>query len=77
MKIKAKNNHMKPLIFKEVKRPGRNYDRLMTLLKEIQGPINIKEQFVLEVVREASRFKRTNLAEYIVKNMECIVASKS
>jgi len=40
-KVETRNNNMRQIIYKEVKRPGRNYDRLLGLLKELHGPADI------------------------------------
>ena len=38
---------MRQIIYKEVKRPGRNYDRLLELLKELHGPTDVRQQYIL------------------------------
>ena len=54
---------MRQIIYKEVKRPGKNHQRLIQMLKEdLHGPSHIRREYVKEVIAEAARFKRKALA---------------
>lgn len=76
-KVETRNNNMRQIIYKEVKRPGRNYDRLLELLKELHGPAEIRQQYILDVIKEANRFKRNHMAKTILKNMANLVSIDS
>jgi len=60
--IKLRNNNVRQLIYKEVKRPGRLYTNLWKMLEELHGPPWVRRQFIQEVKLEALRFKRSVLA---------------
>ena len=76
-KVETRNNNMRQIIYKEVKRPGRNYDKLLELLKELHGPAEIRQQYILDVMKEAKRFKRNHMAEIIMQNMPNLVSFDS
>ena len=63
--INLRNNNVRQLIYKEVKRPGRSHLKLWTMLEELQGPAWVRKQFILEVKQEAIRFKRRELADQL------------
>ena len=65
------------IIYKEVKRPGKNYDRLLELLKELHGPADIRQQYIMDVIKEANRFKRNHMAQIIQQNMPNLVSIDS
>merc|ERR1719412_1319467 len=75
--VETRNNNMRQIIYKEVKRPGRNYDRLLDLLKELHGPADIRQQYILDVIKEATRFKRNHIAKIILQNMPSLVSIDS
>ena len=76
-KSETRNNNMRQIIYKEVKRPGRNYDRLLELLKELHGPADIRQQYIIEVIKEANRFKRNHMAQTILQLMPNLVSIDS
>ena len=53
--IKLRNNNVRQLIYKEVKRPGKLHLNLWKMLEELHGPAWIKKQFIQEVKQEALR----------------------
>ena len=60
--IKVRNNNVRQLIYKEVKRPGRCHSRLWKMLEEeLQGPAWVRKQFIHEVKQEAIRYLRARL----------------
>jgi len=63
--IKLRNNNVRQLIYKEVKRPGKLHLNLWKMLEELHGPAWIKKQFIQEVKQEALRFKRSVLANQL------------
>lgn len=76
-KVETRNNNMRQIIYKEVKRPGRNYDRLLDLLKNLHGPAEIRQEYIFEVIKEAMRFKRNHMAKIIEQNMPNLVSIDS
>ena len=74
-RINLRNQNMRQVIYKEVKRPGKNHERLIQMLKEdLHGPSQIRREYVKEVIAEAGRFKRKGLAEMLEQKMEEIIA---
>eukprot|EP00088_Acartia_fossae_P009653 TRINITY_DN1470_c0_g1_i11.p1 TRINITY_DN1470_c0_g1~~TRINITY_DN1470_c0_g1_i11.p1 ORF type:complete len:1068 (-),score=228.93 TRINITY_DN1470_c0_g1_i11:1485-4688(-) len=60
--ITLRNNNVRQLIYKEVKRPGKVHTNLWKMLDELHGPPWVRRQFIQEVKLEALRFKRSVLA---------------
>jgi len=72
--VQLRNQNIRQIIYKEVKRPGKNHDRLMTMLKnDLHGPPSVRREYICDVIREADRFKRRSLAELLEKRMEELV----
>jgi len=71
--IRLRNNNVRQLIYKEVKRPGRVHSILWRMLAELHGPPWIRRQFILEVRQEAVRFKRSELAERLEEHCKKLV----
>merc|ERR1719481_2059569 len=63
--MRLRNNNVRQLIYKEVKRPGRRHTVLWEMLGKLQGPPWVRRQFIQEVKQEAIRFKRKELAEQL------------
>ena len=53
--IKLRNNNVRQLIYKEVKRPGKCHSLLWKMLDELYGPPWVRRQFIQEVKQEALR----------------------
>lgn len=70
--LKLRNNNMRQLIYKEVKRPGRQHRDLWEMLGKLNGPPSIRRQFIQEVRQEAVRFKRKELAEELQKRSDSL-----
>lgn len=70
--IKLRNNNVRQLIYKEVKRPGRQHRDLWEMLGKLHGPPWIRRQFIQEVRQEAVRFKRKELAEELQKRSDLL-----
>ncbi|CAL1547176.1 unnamed protein product [Lymnaea stagnalis] len=66
------NRHLKLMINKEVKRPGRNFDRLFQLLNTVQGSFKVQAEFVKDIIYEAQRFKRKTLVQDLEKFIQTI-----
>ena len=67
--IKLRNNNVRQLIYKEVKKPGKSHGELWEMLANLHGPAYIKQQFIQEVRLEAIRFVYfKNISESISLN---------
>ncbi|XP_050998522.1 sarcoma antigen 1 isoform X3 [Acomys russatus] len=66
------NADIKHQLMKEVRKFGRKYERIFILLEEVQGPLEMKKQFVEFTIKEAARFKRRVLIQYLEKVLERI-----
>ncbi|XP_023559040.1 integrator complex subunit 6-like isoform X1 [Octodon degus] len=66
------NADIKHQLMKEVRKFGRKYERIFSLLEEVQGPLEMKKQFVEFTIKEAARFKRRVLIQYLEKVLEKI-----
>ncbi|KAM9669092.1 integrator complex subunit 6-like [Dama dama] len=64
------NDDIKYQLMKEVRKFGRNFERIFTLLEEVQGPLAVKKQFVEFTMKEAARFKRVVLIQQLEKVLE-------
>ncbi|XP_005990420.1 integrator complex subunit 6 isoform X1 [Latimeria chalumnae] len=72
-RIEGTNAEIKIRLMKEVRKPGRNYERIFTLLEEVQGPIEIQRKFIDFTIKEAARFKKRVLIqqlEQVLQTME-------
>ena len=73
--INLRNQNMRQIIYKEVKRPGKNHDKLMQMLRDdLHGPPQIRRDYIKEVIAEAGRFKRKALADILEQKMEELVS---
>ncbi|XP_062939818.1 integrator complex subunit 6-like isoform X6 [Cynocephalus volans] len=61
------NADIKHQLMKEVRKFGRKYERIFILLEEVKGPLEMKKQFVKFTIKEAARFKRRVLIQYLEK----------
>lgn len=68
--IKLRNQNMRQMIYKEVKRPGKNHEKLFAMLRTLHGPSEIRRDYIGEVILEAKRFKRRLLAEMLEQKMD-------
>lgn len=59
------NTRLKHSVFKELKKPGRNYDNLFHHLNSVQGSVELKCAFVKDVIHEAGRFKKKVLIQML------------
>ncbi|XP_032476278.1 integrator complex subunit 6-like [Phocoena sinus] len=64
------NADIKHQLMKEVRRFGRKYERIFILLEEVQGPLEVRKQFIEFTIKEAARFKRRVLIQYLEKLLE-------
>ncbi|XP_075797138.1 integrator complex subunit 6-like isoform X4 [Pelodiscus sinensis] len=53
--LEGNNADIKIKVMKEVRKPGRNYEKIFTLLEEVQGPMEIQKYFIEFAIKEAAR----------------------
>ncbi|XP_054977085.1 integrator complex subunit 6-like [Sorex araneus] len=63
------NDDIKFQLMKEVRKLGRRYDAIFTLLEDVRGPLSVKKQFVELTIKEAARFKR----QFLIKQLEAFL----
>ncbi|XP_066562483.1 integrator complex subunit 6 [Amia ocellicauda] len=59
------NTQLRVLITREIRKPGRRYERIFYFLKQVQGSFNTRLIFLQNVIKEASRFKKRVLIEQL------------
>ncbi|CAL8267490.1 unnamed protein product [Lota lota] len=64
------NNQLRALITKEIRKPGRHYDKIFHLLKQIQGTLDTRLIFIQNIIKEAARFKKRVLIEQLENFLE-------
>lgn len=57
---------MKKLLFKQIRRPGHNYESMINSLNKHKNAV-VKNYLVHEVINEARRFKKTTLVNLLMK----------
>ena len=74
--INLRNQNMRQVIYKEVKKPGKNHAKLVQMLREdLHGPPPIRREYIKEVIAEAARFKRKALVELLEQKMDELIAT--
>ncbi|KAM3910726.1 integrator complex subunit 6-like isoform 1-T1 [Leptodactylus fuscus] len=63
--INGNNADIKIRVMKEVRKPGRNYEKIFTLLEEVQGPFEVQKTFIEFTIKEAARFKKRVLIQHL------------
>nr|XP_019559729.2 integrator complex subunit 6 [Aedes albopictus] len=64
-RIREENYTTRTIVFKDIRRPGRNYSQLLEHLHLIKGDLQIKQEFIEMCVHEALRFRRRKMADSI------------
>ncbi|KAM8977603.1 integrator complex subunit 6 [Pelodytes ibericus] len=59
------NTALKAQIIKEIRKPGRKYEVIFSLLKDVQGDLQTRLLFLQNVIKEAARFKKRMLIEQL------------
>nr|XP_031302445.1 integrator complex subunit 6-like [Camelus dromedarius] len=70
------NADIKHQLMKEIRQFGRKYERIFTLLEGVQGPLEVKKQFVEFTIKEATRFKRGVLIQQLEKFLEKVESDR-
>lgn len=63
--INGNNAEIKIRVMKEVRKPGRNYEKIFALLEEVQGPSEVQKTFIEFTIKEAARFKKRVLIQHL------------
>ena len=71
--VLIRNQNMRQMIYKEVKRPGKDYSRLFQMLKDLHGPPSVRRTYSHDVISEARRFKRETLVDKLEKSLDDLV----
>ena len=74
--VQLRNQNMRQMIYKEVKRPGRDHNKLFEMLRDLHGPKQIRKVYIEEVIFEAKRFKRKRLVELLTENLDQLIVTK-
>ncbi|KAM4597584.1 integrator complex subunit 6-like [Polymixia lowei] len=64
------NNELRALITKEIRKPGRHYEKIFHFLKQIQGSLDTRLIFLQNIIKEAARFKKRVLIEQLENFLE-------
>ncbi|XP_053733749.1 integrator complex subunit 6 [Synchiropus splendidus] len=64
------NNDLRALIIKEIRKPGRHYEKIFHLLKQLQGTLDTRLIFLQNIIKEAARFKKRVLIEQLENFLE-------
>ncbi|XP_054019106.1 integrator complex subunit 6 [Dryobates pubescens] len=64
------NTELRAQIMKEIRKPGRKYERIFFLLKHVQGSFQTRLMFLQNVIKEATRFKKRMLIEQLESFLE-------
>lgn len=64
------NNELRALITKEIRKPGRHYEKIFHFLKQIQGTLDTRLIFLQNIIKEAARFKKRVLIEQLENFLE-------
>ncbi|XP_005301117.1 integrator complex subunit 6-like isoform X1 [Chrysemys picta bellii] len=68
--LEGNNADIKIKVMKEVRKPGRNYEKIFALLEEVQGPMEIQKYFIEFAIKEAARFKKRVLIQHLERILE-------
>ncbi|KGL83108.1 Protein DDX26B, partial [Tinamus guttatus] len=68
--LEGNNADIKIKVMKEVRKPGRNYEKIFSLLEEVQGPMEIQKYFIEFAIKEAARFKKRVLIQHLERILE-------
>lgn len=65
MNIWANNIRLRHQVCKELKKPGRSYEKLFSFLNKVQGTLDTKRAFIKDIIHEAGRFKKKVLIQLL------------
>uniref|UniRef100_A0A8C5LTZ8 Integrator complex subunit 6 n=1 Tax=Leptobrachium leishanense TaxID=445787 RepID=A0A8C5LTZ8_9ANUR len=59
------NTELQAQILREIRKPGRRYETIFSLLKEVEGSLQTRLLFLQKIIKEATRFKKRMLIEQL------------
>ncbi|KAM9193217.1 LOW QUALITY PROTEIN: integrator complex subunit 6-like [Mergus octosetaceus] len=68
--LEGSDADIKIRVMKEVRKPGRNYEKIFSLFEEVQGPMEIQKYFIEFAIKEAARFKKRVLIQHLKRILE-------
>ena len=72
--VLIRNQNMRQMIYKEVKRPGKDYTKLFAMLRDLHGPPSVRRSYICDVIGEARRFKRETLVDKLEKSLDDLIS---
>lgn len=63
--VKLKNLQVRTIVFKDIRRPGRDYSSLLDHLNEVKGNFETRFNFIQMCINESLRFRRKKMADSI------------
>lgn len=63
--VRQNNREARHVIFKDIRRPGRNYSELLEHMNMVQGSLETRYAFVQMCIVESMRFRRKKMADCI------------
>ncbi|PNF33141.1 Integrator complex subunit 6-A [Cryptotermes secundus] len=75
--IRKHNLHVRMLVYREVRRPGKNFAPLFAHLQNIKGCLDVRVTLLKEIIHESLRFKRRYLAGLLEDFLRSMISSTS
>lgn len=72
-RMSPENRQLRRVVFKELRKPGRNFDQLFDELNKMQGDLATRLAFVQDVVNEAMRYKRKRVVELLEEYKQSMI----
>ncbi|XP_014670851.1 PREDICTED: integrator complex subunit 6-B-like [Priapulus caudatus] len=69
----AENRRLRRVVFRELRRPGRNHDQLFDELNKMRGDLHTRLAFVRAVIDEAMRYKRRRVRELLEEYAQSMI----
>ncbi|KAM9740626.1 integrator complex subunit 6 isoform 1-T1 [Menidia menidia] len=63
--LEGSQAELRSRVIKEVRKPGRNYKAILSLLQQVKGPVNVQRYFIQHAIKEAARFKKRVLIQQL------------
>ncbi|MBN3290223.1 INT6 protein, partial [Polypterus senegalus] len=65
LRCQENNAELKVLIIREIRKPGRRYEKIFFFLEQLQGTLQTRIMFLQNIMKEAARFKKKVLIEQL------------
>jgi len=70
--IKQHNLNIRTAAYREIKKPGRNFNGIFEELSRLKGSLDLRKSVVVDVINECLRFKRRVLADLVKQFMNSL-----